>query len=654
MAEVRTAAEFIDAARIGEEIFLAADIDFSNSGWSPSGIYENLFDGGFFTISGLGAQGRLFDDFRGIARKFRFSEGRFCNRNERAIIEDGFFNGAHYTHPVFGETGGGCVFNRLAFGELFRKGSIYSLPAAPAAPPQTANQWHYVLFFGAHESSVVSFYIPDRDNSVPSSYYSHLLLPGVFDEAAFLAGNPSPLIVEQMTDHRLRRVIPWISEDTAPPGADFGVRLYRNLNGGGWQRFKTLMTLNSNLMQYEFTDEDIEDTSEEVLGGDVDVVRGRTLPAPVGARNLTPHANGFFVCSAGARFYASLPGNPTAWPAIYTLDFPEEIKQIVEFSDRFLVLCETKVYEVNGGSPVNLFTRDLELVFEPRGAAARVGSSVHYLSGDGVAVYSGELPDLATATMMTRRDFAAYSDESFAASVDGRYFLFSGHRDALCYSPRDGGAICDLRFFAAPPSPDNFERAPSAAVIAAVADKEQLILSVLDDDGIARIWEWTPLPPHYAPRQTARWRSRVFRFPRPVSFRAAKVRADDFFGQMRAVEDVPVSVGADDFRYGVGNSPVGGGRFDMEPAGGLFYAMSVGGMGNAPQQGVVQGETILDVWADGRIVYREPHAHLFQSEAFDMPGGFRATEWQVQVTTTEVLTGIALARSKSAMARSGI
>ena len=313
----------------------------------------------------------------------------------------------------------------------------------------------------------------------------------------------------------VRRVEKWIAEDNLPPGARFGARFYRN-SGSGWRLLAGrggegdypadgIATRNGDT--YSLSDHNPNGTLRTPAGlaADISGILGELDPPPPHAKNFARSANGFWVCSAGREMLASLAGNPSAWPPAHRLTFPEDIERIVEFADRFLVICTTKVFEVSGTVPGSLRARDLELVYYPTAAAARVGGNVLYFCDEGVAAYGGGGTQLATANVATRRDFAYLGDDVFAASTDGRFFVFGARGRNFCFSPRDGGALTNLLFYERRVDLDELD-APGIIITAAAAGTDGRMVMCANDGGGRNIgFLWDPVPGDDVERQACKY-----------------------------------------------------------------------------------------------------------------------------------------------------
>ena len=457
---------------------------------------------------------------------------------------------------------------------------------------------------------------------------------------AAIEGGWTEVFGETDGEHLVRKY-PYLAPGDLPPGAKFGVQVFRN-RGGGWQLLAGdgeadhypldgLMTPDNN-GNYSFTDPAPAGDSASYSGraADVGLQRDWFEEPPVGAANIARHANGFWICNVGDTIYASLSGAPTAWPAERAFQLPDKILRLIEFSDMFLALGNNKMFLISGVAPENLSSRDSEIIYAPTGAAARVGGEVEYFCGEGIVGFAGGAPALRTGALATARDFDRFPrGESFAASTDARFYLFHGG-EVMVYSLRDGGILSRIQFnnmrvFAAEPLPDG-----------------QLALAGENNDREYRVWRWNPVPPLAYPRMTATWRSRVFRMTRPTHIRAVKVRIGDS-SKVAALAPDTLNIAADGFLYGVG---AGGAVGAPGAALGLFP--------NYP--GTMDNEDSVEVKIFGDDVLRviEPSAQKWKSQAFDIAGNASGTDWFVEVRTKTAITGVALGRSKHEMRRAGV
>lgn len=681
---VATPAQFVAAVQAAQNIVLTADLDFANF-TIPRLQFHGDFDGNGFAIRGLGGRS-LLDILTGTMRRFRLENGMLCTTIHGGVVQDAVFDGAQSRYPLCGDvtisgTLPRIIFNRILLGTSLPEVSDYDgllvgstskfylssfvvledILAFVGVSSGLADGWptrilgmgdfgggdavvdlRRRIFLGMADKPAISSSIVLNQESAAGGVVESLFWD---DEEAFreLLG-AGDLTYGSAEAGGLRRVAPWLSPGNNA-AASFTARLYRN-EGAGWSLLDETGSADGN-----FTFDVIAD-GETGIAADPLVSAGYSTPPPPNARNLARHPNGFFVCSAGRTFYASVAGAAGSWPAPYTLDFPSEIMGIVEFNNNFFVFTESRIFDVRGEDPSNLSARDLELVFAPRGGAVRVGNAVYYFTDEGIASYSGGTV-LETAQIATRRDWGNTNFAPLAVSADGRYYLFFPQGGAFCFSPRDGNVLSKLKISSRDSAPENFLYAPVEEFSAAAAmENGDIVFAAPGADGQTRILEWTPVPQMGGRRENASWKSRRFRFRRPVSFRAAKVRIEKNFDEEEDFLRVVVpGFARDDFLIGAMVSPTAGSFVNSVMGGdGLHYMQPVGGGLQSLSVTGLDGQTILEVYAGGNNVLRkvlsEPHSERFLNFAWDIPGGFKASEWEIRVLSNQVISGAGLARSK--------
>lgn len=676
--------------------FIRLGADLNAIGETESlGDYSGYIDGDGHTI--FNKRGRLFDIFTGTLSNVDFRGAHdleIAEYSDKAIYED--------IHIIQSDLGAGL------FGNGPKRSGVYT----PNSPPQFVGG-RITLDDDVAVGTSIGRGRPRGDFGGIFSFISDLhLINGDFDihlrwggtiGRLFHSGSEEgfvkedvPILINPFVQNALpqqtladgsvipwddavwesvpesvNRVAPWMSPGAAnlPNNATFGLRVYRN-QGAGWQ----LLAANTDdddyptdgLMNvvgdgYQFTDSySLPQISGNNSGRAADpaVAADQLDVPPPNAVAVARHANGFYLLGAGKVMMASLPGYPVAYPRQYRRELPEEILDIVEYADRFLVFTQSHVYRVSGISPAGLSVSELELTYPPRGGAARVGAMVYYAVREGVAAAGGGGDSaLASAAQLTVRDFERYANgAAFAAEADGRYYLFpSGGGDALGFSSRENNAVFYARFFDRPMGTEAFltpEGDTRRLHVTAAASHPSggMVLAANIPGGSSVLRRWEPL---IGRPQVSRWRSRVYRFRRPVDFRAIKVRLANDVRFGNRIGGVPppdrpttiagggIGVARSQF-YGPGDNVISAGEYSLSIGGTDF----IGALEN-------NSEALVRLIADGTVVYEDDAAH-FLSQAIDIPALGRATDWQLEIIGNEIITGAALALSKTQLNQIGI
>lgn len=305
----------------------------------------------------------------------------------------------------------------------------------------------------------------------------------------------------------------------------------------------------------------------------------RWLPAPGvprgGADNyteqnlstLTPMWNGMLagICAGAVRFCEAY--TPYAWPIAYDAVPPNgRAVGLGVFGQNLLVLTTGKPLLVSGSSPEALDQAPLEVpqsCISPRSVVS-MGSGVAWASNDGLCWFGSGGARMLTDGVLLREDWLKLRPQTIIGQMYegvylGSYEPVEGQpRKGFIIDPAGGAGIFFLD--------EGFD--------AAHFDSSQDQLYILRG---TKIMKWDTAEQ----LMQARFRSRVYRTPRPVSF---------------AVSEVIASV------------------YPVE----------------------------ISVWADGELIFEDT---ITDREVFTLPSHDMASDWQVELRTQGAVQGVILATS---------
>lgn len=310
------------------------------------------------------------------------------------------------------------------------------------------------------------------------------------------------------------------------------------------------------------------------------------LVPPADLHHLTAMWNGMMAGITGNAVRVCEAYKPYAWPMAYEILTPDtKPVALATFGQAMLVLTTGRPVLVTGGTPDSLDGAPVE--FAEACVAARsvvsLGHGVAWACPDGLAYCGAGGSKLITAGLMTRDDWQAINPESIVGSMyEGAYLGF--------YTV--GGVTKGFLVDPLNPTGLYFTDIPGSAVF---FDELQDQLYLLDGLDIKKWDAGTQL--------LATFRSKRYRAPKPVNFACAEVVADGY----------PVSVKVDAL------------GMKAEEVAKLLVEV--------PQ---LTAPTATSVRYTVVVADRTP---------FRLPSGFLASEWQLEISTTDPVQGVAMAQS---------
>lgn len=349
-----------------------------------------------------------------------------------------------------------------------------------------------------------------------------------------------------------------IESMSAPPAGNYQInriRIYRTQSGsGGAAEFYFLREIATGTTST--TDDN------RTLGELLPTAYWSTPPDDLSF--LTPLWNGMLAGISGNSVRFCEPYTPYAWPVSYDVVPPDSKPVgIGVFGQSLLVLTTGRPLLVAGSSPESMDQQPLGISQSCIASRSIVsmGNGVAWASEDGLCWFGSDGARLLTSGVMTREDWQALNP----STIIGRFFeglYFGSYLDGIT-----------RRGFMIDPSNPIGVYFLDAGYVAMHFDELRDQLYVLSG---ANVQKWDAGSPF-----TYRFRSKVFKAPRPTNFACCEVVADAY----------PVTVR-------------------------------------------IYGDTVLH--RTQTVTGREP---------FRLPSGFRATDWQIEVEGTTAVQSISLAHT---------
>lgn len=328
--------------------------------------------------------------------------------------------------------------------------------------------------------------------------------------------------------------------------------------------------------------------------GEVLPTQGWLVP-PTDLSYLTAMWNGMVAGISGNGVRYAVAYKPYAWPAAYET-LPPDAKPVAlgKFGQSLLILTTGKPMLVSGSSPDSLDEQPVEMMqacISPRSARS-VGHGVVWAAPDGLAYFGSEGPKLLTSGLMLKEDWALLNPSTMIGGVfEGLYVCM--YETVLNSGTRKA-------FIIDPANPTGvyfFDTGYAASFF----DELQDALYVLNGTSIQK-WD-------AGAAMTYTFRSKEFRVGTPVSMGRAEVVAETYPVTLRVraldmtAAEVAALVSLKPLLTAIGTT-------------GVQYTVSVTGRDSVP-----------------------------------LPSGFAATTWQIELTGTSPVQGVAIASTNEELAQ---
>lgn len=291
---------------------------------------------------------------------------------------------------------------------------------------------------------------------------------------------------------------------TVPDEASRNITLkniYRTVPGFNSTNFYFVAQIAINVDAY--TD---EETNSDVAASNL--LESATFVAPPsGLEGFIVMPNGYLIGWVGRRLVFSEPYRPHAWPASYELSTEFDIVGLGVIGSTVVICTESQPYFGRGISPASFTMSKIDAV-EPCASRRSIVSTtvgVVYASINGLVLANGSSVNVVTTSVLTKEEWATYNPESiYAANLGLQYIAFNGASFGFIFDPQNPMArFVELDAF--------------SDVEGIETDRYSGNVLLLAND---RVYDFDP---EGTTRLQWRWQSKVYQFPRPLNFGAARI-----------------------------------------------------------------------------------------------------------------------------------
>lgn len=371
-------------------------------------------------------------------------------------------------------------------------------------------------------------------------------------------------------------------------------------------------------------------------------------PPPEDLDHLIVHPNGFLVGFVGTDVFMSVPFRPHAWPKEYVLSTEFPIIALGVFGQSIAVATSANPYILSGSAPLSMtFTKTNSVMpCLSRYSLVNYDFGVVYASERGLVIVDGVKVDNLTNELILGDEWKeTYRPGQIlaAARYDQQYLAFLPSSDAEHPSRREGFLFSPRNPLSAWSRVDQFTYVDS------------LIVNELDGKlyvirgGV--LYEWDNFK---MPRVQYRWKSKVFDFPKPVNWGAARISMDIRKVEIPNEDIVEFYTEFNQLRVAFPLAPIGNKAFGLardydiptpivenkDPAAGSALRKE--------ELGLNAGLVLFLVWADDELVF----STLAEAgELLPLPVGFKAERWQFEVRAYSTIRSVEFGSSPKALAR---
>jgi len=383
--------------------------------------------------------------------------------------------------------------------------------------------------------------------------------------------------------------------------------------------YRTIASLTSNTVTYR---EVVEWDIGSVPASYSDVMSETTLatqPAmqslqwdapPADLKGLCAGPNGMLSAFKGRTVYFSVPWFPHAWPDSYQIAVPEDIVAIGWIGSLLVIGTTGRPAVVSGTSPTSLSTQNFGEVIPclSQDGFVCTSTAAFYPSLDGLISLSADGVVNNSNAFATRKDWLArFPPVSTSGAIyQSRYFGF--------YSSQLGYSL-------------GFDDATTGLTDLQVNGVKRIKNSAVDNSAHViigdQLFQWdgavdSPL--------VFVWRSKPFMVPKPVNMGVLQVRGDFLaFGNAPAP---PAPPPFDPSGYAIDDKGINEG--------------GINGLG-VPQQSLASDSIGVKVYADDTLVWV---GVVNSEEPVNLPSGFKAVKWEVEVSGTLSVFSVVLAGTR--------
>jgi hypothetical protein len=312
----------------------------------------------------------------------------------------------------------------------------------------------------------------------------------------------------------------WELEDmntTVPDASNRNIvskRIYRTVSGGNSTNFFFVAEITLAAADYSDAEPSTTVASNNLLEST------SFIEPPVDLQGMVVMPNGYLAGWVGRRLVFSEPYRPHAWPAEYELSTEYPIVGLVVWGATLVIGTMSQPYFGQGNSPLAFTLQKLDAV-EPclsrRGMVATVAGA-YYPSINGLVLANSNGAQVITQDILTKEEWGTYNPgDLFAAQLGLQYIAFNSENFGIIFNPTEPGTkLVEL---------DSFD---NVAGIETDRYSGNVLLIVEN-----KVLEWDTTS---AERLNWRWMSKVYQFPKPLNFGAARMNF------LVGTEDISVDV----------------------------------------------------------------------------------------------------------------
>lgn len=346
---------------------------------------------------------------------------------------------------------------------------------------------------------------------------------------------------------------------------------------------------------------------------------------------LVAGLNGMMAAFRGKEVYFCEPYRPHAWPEKYVLTTDYTVVGLAWFGSSLAIMTSGVPYIASGTAPENMVMEKTELNLPCINARGIVdlGYSVAYPSHDGLVLVSSSGTQVATSSLFSRDDWLRLNPQGMVAGqYNGRYFTSYSYADVKG-NEFTGSFIIDLT------GQQPFLIRTDVRANAMHYDIPSGVLYMLVGDSV---YEWDALSEPYSLQS---WKSKLFVIPTPTNFGAMLVEADDGLTdeEIAAIEAEIARIEAQNETL-FAQPSIGG-----EIGGAALNVYDVNGDMLEPIP-TVNRKVSVSVYADRQLVATIGKVNQMAR----LPSGFKASKWEIEVTSDMPITQILMATTGQELA----
>lgn len=352
---------------------------------------------------------------------------------------------------------------------------------------------------------------------------------------------------------------------------------------------------------------------------------------PAVLTGLVAGPNGMMAAFRGKEVYFCEPYRPHAWPEKYVLTTDYTVVGLAWFGSSLAIMTSGVPYIASGTAPANMVMEKTELnlpCINARGIV-NLGYSVAYPSHDGLVLVSSSGTQVATSSLFSRDDWLRLNPQGMVAGqYNGRYFTSYSYADVKGQE-FTGSFIIDLT------GQQPFLIRTDVRANAMHYDIPSGVLYMLVGDSV---YEWDALSEPYSLQS---WKSKLFVIPTPTNFGAMLVEADDGLTneEVAAIEGEIARIQAqNETQFAL--ATIGG-----ELGGAALNVYDVNGDMLEPIP-TVNRKVSVSVYADRQLVATIGKVNQMAR----LPSGFKASKWEIEVTSDMPITQILMATTGQELA----